>query len=112
MSKDDIDNLSYRLFSLQQEIKRLETEKKKLIEKIKYYMLEHGMDTFDDSYGNTIKEIRKKYTSLDREGLREYLGENVYNSFVQEKYMDVLVPYSKDAKKNTKKFMRYQNGGS
>lgn len=105
-SDEDLNLLSYQLFSLQKSLKTLEEQKKELIEKIKFKMMELDTDDFDDSYGNSLRYITKTQTKLDKDGLRMRLGDDVFETFVQKKEIKVLMPYSKEMKEMQKKYFK------
>lgn len=103
---EELNKLSYQLFSLQKSLKVLEEEKKELMERIKFRMLQLEQEEFDDTYGNSLRYITKTQSKLDKDGLRMRLGDDVFETFVQKKEIKVLMPYSKETKENQRNYMR------
>lgn len=104
---EELNKLSFQLFSLNKTMKTLDNEKKELIEKIKFKMMEEDMDFFNDSDGNTLKYITKKIESIDKEKLHLYLGDEKYFEFATIKESKVLMPYSYENKEMRSKMMKH-----
>jgi len=102
---EELNKLSFQLFALNKSMKILDTEKKELVETIKFKMLEEHMEFFNDSNGNTLKYITKTTTKIDKDKLHLFLGDEKYYQFATEKEIRILMPYSQETKEMRKKMV-------
>lgn len=99
-----LNSLIQEYLKLSAKIKFLEEEKEKFKTKLKYELKVNELDSYTDGSGNTVTLKMQGRESVDKDRVKELLGEIRYQEVVKSTEFEVLKVLSQEAQERMKAF--------